>query len=373
MATAPTFEDLFETGVRQILISPTRYNAQIAREPGSDVNVALGWSAAMADELARYFQTLFAEAHLGTAALVSSESLQRWVYDRYQLTKRDEQAAVATLELRRTDTSEGFTIEAGSQFGTADGVIFRTINDVAFAQGQAGPLFVVATAEQTGVGGKVAASTIVEVISRLDDDSVTVTNPEPSAGGTDEESDSEFESRARDFFLTGRRGTLSAIQAGALDTPGVSDAQTVELLDPESGNPFFRGQTIIADPDGQANSALADRVRENLAEFRGLGVPVTVVAGVPLFVEIVISGLSFKAGVTTTNVLGAARRSILGVVNSLAPSERLEVASIFSALKAVDGLIVPDSAIEQPAGDLVPDVGRVIRTSLDRISLNEEA
>jgi len=366
---APTYEDLFETGVRELLIAPTRYNPLIARDEGSDVNVALAWAAAMADECSRFLQTAFAETHLGTAAAVSTESLQRWAYDRYRLTKRDEQAAVVTLRLQRTDTSFGFTVGTDSQFSTPAGITFRTVNDVVFPDGQVGPFDVVAVAESTGTIGRVAAAGITVVVSQLEDATLSVTNPEPSAGGTDEETDAEFESRVRDFFLTGRRGTITAIREGARDTPGVTQVQVQEFLDPE-GDPAYRGQVIISDDSGQANSALADRVVLNLAEFRGMGVPAIVIAGTPLFVEVVVVGVQFVAESNTTTVIQEARNAIFAAINALAPSQTLESALIIAALKSVSNLIVPLGSVTAPAGDLVPDIGRVIRTTLDRISIN---
>lgn len=369
MATAPTYDDLFEAGLRELLIKPTRYNPLIARDEGSDVNVALAWAAAMAEECARFLQTAFAENHLGTAAAVSSESLQRWVYDRYRMTKREAQAAVVTLELRRTDAASGVTVPEGSQFSTATGVTFRTVNDVVFPSGSTGPFSVVAVAEQTGISGRVAADLINTVVSQLDDSTVTVINPDPSAGGTDEQTDDDLESAAREFFNTAERGTKAAVLRGALDTAGVTRAQAIEFLEVETGNPFFRGSVIISDDEGQANAALADRTRLNLASWRGFGVPVSVIAGTPLFIDIVLSGLRFEADSNTTNVRQQARRAVVAAVNSLAPSQTLEVAVIISALKSVPNLIVPAGAVVSPVGDLVPASGRVIRTTLDRVSI----
>jgi hypothetical protein len=102
-----------------------------------------------------------------------------------------------------------------------------------------------------------------------------------------------------------------------------------------------------------------------------LGVPVNVIAGTPQFVEIVIAGLQFKAGANTTNVIDQARSAVLSAVNAVAPNEILRVGNLFAALVGVELLIVPDTAITTPAGDLVPNPGGVIRTTKDRISINE--
>ena len=337
------------------------------------MNIAFAVSAAMAEEVARFAQASNNETFLATAEAEGGEVLSRWIFDRYSLTIREAQAAAVTLRLTRTNLTPGVTVEAGSVFGTAAGVNFRIINDVVFAANNQGPLDVIAFAEQSGPQGNVAAGTITQVVSGLEDSTIAVSNPEPAAGGSTEETSSEAAARARDFFVNARRGTAEAIQTGALDTPGVQQATVIENIDPSSTLPNFRVQLIIADRDGQANSALATQVRQTLVAFRCLGVPVLVTAGTPEFVEISIQGLQFQSSVNTTAVLEEARNAVLAAVNGQAPGQTLEVATIIAALKSVNGLIVPANAVVVPAGDLVPPTGGVIRTTKDRIALNEAA
>lgn len=369
MADFPTFDDLFDAGEREILIRPTSFSPEIVRTDGSDVNIAMAWSAAMAEEVARAGQLAFNETHLALAIKEGGETLDRWVLDRYQEPRQESQASVVTLELRRTDTTEGVTVEAGSLFGAGD-VVFATVNDVVFPVGSTGPLFVIAIAQKTGPTGDVPIGAITDVVSQLEDATITVTNLEPSAGGTEAESDDAYGARAQDFFINARRGTLAAIISGATSTPGVTEASATENIEPATGLPNFRVSVVIADDNGQANAALAQRVRERQDEFRCLGVPVTVLAGVPEFVDIVVEGLTFKANTNTTTVLEQARASILGAVNGTAPSETLTRNVIETALGSVDNLIVPAGAVVQPAGDLVPLPGGVIRTTKSRIRLN---
>jgi len=371
VADFPTYDDLFDAGEREILTKPTSFNPTIVRTPGSDVNIAMAWSAAMAEEVARSAQLAFIETHLALATREGGETLDRWVFDRYQLTRQEPQAAVVTLQLTRTEASEGVPVEVGSVFG-AGNVTFETVNDVVFSAGQAGPLSVLAVAQETGKQGNVAAGTVVDVVSTLDDSTISVTNPESAAGGSIGQTDDELAAAARDFFVNARRGTLAAILTGATSTSGVDDATAVEGLEITSGLPNFRVQLVIADSDGKANAALAQRVLENLAEYRCLGVPVSVVAGVPEFVEIRISGLQFESNTNTTNVLEETRNAILAAVNGLAPAKTLQANILETAMGQIEGLIVPKNSIIEPAGDLVPGDGGVIRTTKDRIRLNED-
>lgn len=370
MADVPSYADLFDAAEREILIRPTSFNPEIVRVDGSDVNIAIAASAGMAQEVARFAQAAFNETHLSTAIAAGGEVLDRWAYDRYGITRQESQAAVVTLEFRRSAAVIGFTIESGSVVASTNGQNFETINDVPFSIGEGGPLIVRAVAQQTGTAGNVAVSTITQIVSKLDDSTVTVDNPTTAAGGSPEETDDEFGARIRDFHVNARRGTIEAIRTGATSTEGVSEATVIESIDPATAEPNFRVQVVIADPAGQSNAALAQRVIENLVTFRGLGVPVNVVAGTPQFVTITIEGLLFDSTANTSDVLDEARNAILGAVNGLAPNVTLRVAVIIAALQTVEKLIVPSGAVKVPAGDLVPVSGGVIRTKKDLVSLN---
>lgn len=370
MADVPSFADLFDAGEREALILPTRFNSEIIRADGSDVNVAIAVAAAMAEEDARLVQASFNETHLSTAADVGGEVLDRWVFDRYQLTRLEAQASVTTLRLSRTDTSTPVTVGKESLCGTSGGVVFSTVNDVVFPLGSTGPFDVQAVAQTTGPAGNVEADSITEVISSLEDTTIAVTNPEPAAGGQDEETDDELAARARDFFINARRGTRQAILNGAVSTPGVTQANAIENLDPETGEAAYRVQLVISDRDGTANTALASRVLLNLEEYRCLGVPVSVVPGVPQFVTIEVENLDFIAGANTSDVIDQVRSTVVAVVNGLAPGEKLRRAVIISAIESVPQTLLDDEDLVVPAGDLVPDEGGVIRTTTSRVTIN---
>jgi len=379
VADVPTQLDLFDAGRREALLSPTRFDAAIIDVPGSDVNILFNVAATMGEEVARFLQAGFNGLFLSTA---NGDALDRWVFDRYGLTRFEAQSAVATLQLTRADTAVGVTIPSGSTFSTIDGQVFETVVDAVFAAGNGGPLFVSAVAQRTGTEGNVAAGTITVVTASLPVQDILVDNPnildeegniiEPgaAAGGRAAETDDEFRERARQFFVNARRGTKSAIEFGALQVPRVAQATAIENLNTETGDPGFRVQLNIADVDGQSNPALAEEVSESLDEFRALGVPVSIINAIPEYVNIVAEGLQFEAGANTAAVLSEARNRILAVVNGIPPAEILRRAAIINALESTELLIVPNDALIEPAGDLVPTLGTVIRTTADRITLS---
>lgn len=371
MADVPTYDDLLLAGRQEILRTPTRFNPEIVDTAGSDVNVVVTTGASMTDEAAGFSQQALNELSLSTAAKVGGEVLDRFLWDRYQLVRQGAQQAVVTLTFQRTDGSAARAVGAESVVATADGQTFETINDVVFAVGQLGPLSVTATAQTTGALGNVEAGSIITIITRLDDTTITVSNLEPAAGGAEEESDEAFADRGRDFFVNARRGTRRAIQTGCLDTAGVAQATVTEDLTPD-GDPLFRVQAIISDPDGQANAALASAVKTNLEEFRALGVPVRVLAGTPQYVDIIVEGVTFAAGANTTTLIDQLRASVVTAVNQLAPGKTLERALIHAALKLNNDVSIPDNAVVEPAGDLVPTGSGTIRTTSARVSINGE-
>ena len=302
----------------------------------------------------------------------TGEALDRWVFDRYQITRKEATNAVVTLAVQRGGT-DGFTIPAGSTFGTITGINFITVNDLAFGNGVTGPLFVLATADRTGPEGNVAIGTITQVLSTVEDPTTTVTNEEPAAGGNPRETDDELRARAREFFVTARRGTRSAIEFGATVLARVDQANAIEVFTPFEGLsiPGYRVLLNISDSEGQANFALADEVQRSLTEYRALGVPVSVIPAIPQYVDIVANGLQFEAGANTTDVLEQAANALLSTVNGLPPGAILRQADLVSTLENVSQLIVPQGSLVEPAGDLQPSTGTVIRTTRDRISLNQ--
>jgi uncharacterized phage protein gp47/JayE len=276
---------------------------------------------------------------------------------------------VATLTLSRSGNN-GFTVERGSIFGSDTGETFETQNDVAFASGNPGPLDVLAVAQRAGRSGNVQANTITRVISTQSDSTLVVNNAEQAAGGRNEETDESYLVRARGVIAAARRGTQEAIEFGALQTGRVSQATGSEIINPQTDIPGYRVQLNISDVDGQANSALAAEVRHSLGEYRCFGVPVAVISAIPQYIDIEVTGLLFVAGVNTTDTLERAANAILAIVNTLPPGQTLRRASLYDALGNIDGLIVPDGAIVNPPGDVVPTTGTVIRTTKDRIALS---
>jgi len=368
----PTRAELFEIAADDVL-----ERAQ-AREPGrrispeevytegSDVNILLSASSAMADEVVRQLVASFAALFLATA---EEADLDRLVFDRYsaEVVRRGATAAIVPVVFRRTGGAlAALPIPVGTTVGTGDGVTFRTVTLAAFGVGEAGPVTVFAQCTSAGIQGNVAVGTVTELVDALGDPNVVITNEEPGAGGDDTESDASLRDRARRFLPSARRGTVEAIRFGALTVEGVRQATVVEDVDTD-GNPTGRVTCYIADANGQANAALVDAVRTRLVEYRAAGVVVDVYGGTPTLVPIVLR-LRFAAGFDSTLVFDSVRRAIVAAVNVLPPGETLTRSLIIAKARSVPGAIVLDDAVVAPVGDVVPVGGEVLRTAVELVT-----
>jgi len=368
--TTLTYDDIRLTGRQEALRKPTRFNPAIIDTEGSDIDVVLSVGASMSDEVAGFAQQSFNEVHLSTAAKVGGEVLDRFVWDRYQLIRQEAQQSVATLSFSRPSAASPVTIPAATVVGTVDGQTFETVNELVMGTGVLGPVTVTAQAQIAGELSNVEIGAINQIISTLTDRTVVATNLEPAAGGIAVETDDALADRARNFFINARRGTRQAIENGCVTTPGVSQATVTEQLD-EGGDPNFRVQAIISDENGQANAALASRVTDRLEDFRALGVPVRVTAGVPQFVNIVVEGITFASGANTTRLIDQIRAQIVNALDQQRPGKPLERATIFAALRLARLVTIPETSLVEPAGDLLPaTVSSVIRTTKSRVSIN---
>lgn len=363
-----TFDDIVDAGKREILTSPTRFSPELLNVESSDVSIMLHSAAAMAEEVAAFAQRGLNELSLATAQSAGGELLDRWAHDRYLLARFAQTLSVGACTITRTAGVGPLAIPATSVVGTATGTTFATLTSLSYGAGTSS-FSVNCLAQTAGVIGNAAVGAVTQVISSFPGENLSVTNALPFAGGFPRETDNEFAARIRGFFVSARRGTLSAIVNGAISVPQIAFATADENLDAD-GDPAFRVNLTIADRDGQANQALADLVRAALFEFRALGTPVQIVIGNPQFVDITIEDVQFDAGTVTTTTIDQIRGQILSLVNNIFPNKPLERALLFQAVKNVPGTRLSEQALVLPAGDLFPSSGSVIRTTASRITIN---
>jgi uncharacterized phage protein gp47/JayE len=370
----PTRSDLFRVGAAEVFarsaLRPAgkRLKPEAVFTDGTDANILIAATAAMGDEALRHLSARIMALYLDSA---TEEDLDRLVADRISPTmpRKGASRALVPVLFSRTDTAETADIDLGTEITTADGTVFVTVQATTFGVGMTGPLSALAQSTLAGRGGNVDTGTISQFVSAPSKPDITVINAEPAAGGQDQESDAEYRSRAKDFYLTVRRATLSAIEFGALTVPGVSRVSVVEETD-SNGFPTGKVYVYIADIEGRGNAALVDAVYIALLDYRAAGIVPGVLAGVPQLVDIAYQ-VQFDSATDTRQAIARIKSATVSSMETLRPGNILRLSSLYSIARSVSGVIVPANALVAPAGDLVPSAPYIVlRTTTARVTVN---
>jgi uncharacterized phage protein gp47/JayE len=353
MSTLPTRGDLFAAGRRAVLTTPNvRINPNLVDVPGSDINLLIGAMSVVGEEVVSRGAACMRGGFADTAR---EDQLDRWAFDRYGMARLPATAASVDLTFTRPGVGAGAgTLSAGLRVQTAQGVQFALDGDVVF-----GALDLTrtgtATSVTTGVENNVPLSTVTALVDPPFDPTITVTNPAAAAGGTDVESDPQFRGRIRGFFQSIRRGIIGAIEWGATEVPGVAVATANEITNPSTGYPAAFVELVIGDRNGNSTSAMRQAVADSLLAYRAGGIPVNVLAGT-VFYQTVQWALTFVTGTDESLARSRVRAVCAALGQFLPPGQTgtLYRADLIAAAKQVPGIIVSDSSLISPAGDVVP-------------------
>jgi hypothetical protein len=358
-----TSQDLFFAARARLLALTDRYSAAAIDKEGNDINIILKIMAGVGEELSLESSGQDLARALATVASTTDEQVERLCSDITggQVRRFGDAAAIVDLQWSRQNTY-ALTLDAGTVASDLQGNVYRTVNAVSWSTGQNEAKLVLAEAENTGKLGNVAAGSITKPGNNLADNTLSVTNPTAASGGREQETIPELIARARDWFLNAARGTLSAIEYGAKQDPGVAQATATELtIERDIQIPFYRVTMTIADANGQAGTALASRVREQLQEYRCAGVPVLLVGGSVQYQNIRWQKLTYVQGFDPAAVQAALTAKLVAI--SLGPDKPLERSLLLAIAKLqVDGIkSVPDDALLTPAEDVQPSPGYSIK------------
>jgi uncharacterized phage protein gp47/JayE len=368
MSDFPSRLDLYKLARTYVLTRAQKIDPAQVDVAGSDVNLYVGIASVLGYQLvmslAQNVNALMLDGAYG-------DDLDRYGTDRYQLPRKGAAAAVGNVRIFRSTAAAGAgTIPMSTPLLTLNGIEYITSNSVSFGATD----LVVTVNVRASIAGKtsqVGANQIRQFgqPQTLFDQTLQVNNDLPTAGGEDTEDDETYRERIRAFWNTARRGTLSAIQYGATAVPGVSSATAVEVL--TNGTQPARAVSLrIADSSGIASAALAATVQASLDEYRAAGIAVLVETSTPQIVSVVLK-LTFSASVDSTILSENVRAAVVEYINSLAVGETLYKSSLFAVLQRyqASGLIVTQDTLVSPAGDLVPDTGKTLRTRLANVTV----
>lgn len=344
-----TYAQREAVAVRAVETLPgAKVSAAAVRKKGSLLNILTAIAAALVDDVeGRMSAKINALTLDGAAALKSTTELDALVAERTFriISRKYATGAVVPLTISRTTT--GATFIARGQRVDIGGVTFTLDSTIAFDPTTPSRP-VTATATVAGKATNVARTAAASLdTSGLPDPTqrFTVTLDEDATGGADTETNAELLTRVRAFPLAVRRGTLAAIEFGALTVAGIRQAVAVEY---EGGVYLF-----VADANGQCNSTLVAAVRAVMREWACGGLPPRVIGSIPSFTTIVLK-LGVAEGYSPTAVREQALSVVIAAVNALAPGKTLQRSLIIAALRSVPGAVVNDDAVVSPALDLVP-------------------
>lgn len=353
--SAPSVQDLLEQGRAELIRTRPDLNAL----PGDVTDYQLHAAAAGADRVALFASQEMRAQFIGTA---QGERLDTVVVDRYQVPRFLATAAVGSVQFTSNTGPVSGTIPVGTRVATqpdanGDFQVYTTDSALSFVAETTKS--VNATASETGSVTNANPGTINRILDTLFA-SFTVTNPARFAGGNNVESDEEYRQRAREAPLANRRGTLSAIEFGALNGTGARKATATQ----DSTGLIT---VHVTDSQGSSNLQLLDAVDIELVNWVAAGAVYTVTGGVAFFQDVDVS-LAVTAGTTVPALLDPVRDAITARVNRLAIGETLFRDIIKASAIAVNPDRIVSVTVSTPAADIVPAANQVIRAGTVTVS-----
>ena len=365
----------------QVLLLNGKLSTEVVERAGTDANVMGAGACAVGDEVIGQVLDVEAGVFLDSA---TGQALDRLVFDRYGLVRKPAGAAQVTLSWSTATPSGGaFVIPAGTVVQSSDGTQFQTLASTIYPAGSSGPVTTEARSLLAGVDQQVSTGALTVQVSQVSGapGNLVVTNPAASFGAADAESDDSLRSRARNFFTTSVRGTLSAIQQGALAYPGVQTATAFEYLD-ALGRPGGVVQLMITDqftdelviyteaiPSYQTQSdSLATAVYQSLANVRAAGIYVNIQVAVVEMIALTLA-LTYQANVDPETVAAQAKAAAFNYTNGLPPGTQWQSAACQAAVATTPGLLITGQEVIGPVGVISPTPLQVIRTSMSLVTL----
>lgn len=266
-------------------------------------------------------------------ANLSGDALDRYIFPRSGIDRR--QATFASGVIHVTGTG---TVQEGDLFESGGGVQFYAVETVSIT----GEGDVRVTCRQDGAAGNLPAHSVTQMPVTLQGISVC-DNPEPTAGGYDEESDADYYDRYLIKIRTPpTSGNVYHYLSWALEVAGVGHAKVFPL-----GHGANTVDVVIIDSSGQpAGAALVSEVQqyidpEGAGEGRGqapIGAHcyVEAAAGKELAVSVKVSKWNTAAEAdVTAAVTEAVRQYLAGIAMQ---QEFVSYAQIGAAILSAEGV-----------------------------------
>lgn len=351
---------------------------------GTDINLFINLVSVVGEELSAQQIDIAAALYLDSA---EREELDWLIWNLFQILRKQASPALGSVDFSTTVANPTvFTIPAGLELASDDGVRFITTAAATFPMGSVGPVTVAVRSIEAGAAQQTDKNRIRNIVGTITGGAadLVVNNPLATAGADDQQQDPEFRDEARKFWTSARRGTAKAVSAAALRVPGVVTATAFDVID-VSGRPARFGQLVVTDrftsvladlnqsPAAYSTSSrlLAQSVMAGLSDSRPIGIYVHTIVAQIVMQEFTLA-LKFRAGANVGEVYTIARAAIVAKVNELSAGPELgtvrigdraypDADSLNGVLRTVPGLD-PSSYVASPAGDVIPRAQQAIRT-----------
>lgn len=374
---APSFDELHDLGKAEIQLKRPRLGVRV----GDVADMLISAAAAMADRLIGWFSERISATFLDGA---KDDDLTRLAADHWGIARRAATKSATVIVFNRAGANATIqTIAAGTVVATARdsrGVEVRyiTLNAAQWAASTNGVRNVNVEAEVAGIAGNLSA---INLITRLISSppaggTYTIVSSGQPAGGAEQENDADLRDRVRRYPSTLRRGTLYALEYGAISTPGAGVAKanaiqsetgivTVYVSDASGAS---SGGTREVDPDLYDDGLMTTRVAIELLNWACAGSLVQVVGGAVQTVNISIV-IVVRIGVDVPQLISDIEDAIEARVNRLNIGDTLYKSDIINSAKAVDPDNIVDIIVLNPATDTAPSTpGNIIRPGTVTVS-----
>lgn len=294
-------------------------------------------------------------------------------YSIFGYSKKEGRYASGTVVFSREEPLNARSIiTRGTKVSTGK-LSFTTTENGVIEAGETSSADIAVIADSIGMDSNINAGEIVNIDGDVPADVTYVTNNIAFTGGTDSESDADFEQRFK-FGLNGMSGTNTyAVKAAALSVNAVRSISVQEHKPPL--NNIYNASIYVDDGSGSASQETLNAVKlvveGDLTELNPghlvPGVNVRYLAPTILPVDIV-AVVSFY-GADKNSIQGEIEKTVSGYVDSLTISESVIIADIVKRLMGLG--YVKDVKIISPVENITPAINQICRVHDLDISLVE--
>jgi hypothetical protein len=345
---------------------------------GSIIDQLAGVTALAVDEANKLTIQKFAATNFLTA---EGQDLENLAVDHFgsAFARPGAVKATGSVTFGRPNTSAGtVVIPAGTivrtqTTATGSSIQFETTAEVTMTGVSIGASI---RALVEGTGGNVLANKIVVIESTLTDPTIVVNNPNPTSGGSAEETDAEYRETILQLLTSLSGATKEAVEEAAKSVAGIETAVLVETYNKVSeisptgsliGDPFYttKSSLYVGDVNGNASSAQIAEVRTAIDPVRAAGVQITILSGATEPMDWIASISLNPSGPNFSELASDPQRiieSMTNYVNSLLPGDDFVVASANAAIMTIWGPSGSNDLISfttsTPSGNIVTAVNQ---------------